>query len=41
MLDVKGEDMRILAFMGSPRLHGLNAQLIDSALNNGDGVRHA
>jgi len=24
--------MRILAFMGSPRLHGLNAQLIDSAL---------
>lgn len=25
--------MRILAFMGSPRVHGLNAQLIDSALN--------
>ena len=24
--------MRILAFMGSPRVHGLNAQLIDSAL---------
>ena len=24
--------MRILAFMGSPRAHGLNAQLIDSAL---------
>jgi multimeric flavodoxin WrbA len=28
----KGVAMRILAFMGSPRVHGLNAQLIDSAL---------
>jgi multimeric flavodoxin WrbA len=28
----KGKAIRILAFMGSPRVHGLNAQLIDSAL---------
>ena len=30
--------MRILAFMGSPRVHGLNAQLIDSALKGVESV---